>query len=169
MNVKKKKEQVKVQKKIPPVAEIRAEIKRILESPDFEASQRGPWHGASVPLCNLVDRDPMASKLNLTILKESCICIWQLTHGGRVIQPSAEHTGQCSPRILHCVTLCKQRMPSHGAGSGRTRHDQHHFLDFGRAGEALHFCCSIARQGPGGAFIRIGHREYREKCCLLYR
>jgi adenylate cyclase len=40
VNVKKKKEQVKVRKKIPPAAEIRAELKRILESPDFEASQR---------------------------------------------------------------------------------------------------------------------------------
>jgi adenylate cyclase len=40
MNIKGKKEQVKVGKKIPPAAEIRAELKRILESPDFEASQR---------------------------------------------------------------------------------------------------------------------------------
>jgi adenylate cyclase len=40
VNVKEKKEQVKVRKKIPPAAKIRAELKRILESPDFEASQR---------------------------------------------------------------------------------------------------------------------------------
>jgi adenylate cyclase len=40
MNVKEKNEQAKVRKKIPPAAVIRAELRRILESPDFEASQR---------------------------------------------------------------------------------------------------------------------------------
>lgn len=40
MNVKKKKEQVKVRKMLPSAADIRTEIKRILTSPDFEASQR---------------------------------------------------------------------------------------------------------------------------------